>query len=340
MKKAYIKTPFCVETCQIDMPQPQANQVLIKIICVGVCGSDSQTYHGKHKTRNVFPIDFGHEVAGVVIKCGEQVKGYLPGDRVTVEPQQYCGHCYPCRAGRFNVCEHLKVMSVFFREYVAVDAYMLHRCPNDMEFEKIALVEPLAVAIGATDRCEVRDKKICVVGAGTIGNLIAQIALQRGARDVLITDLLEKKLAYARRCGIPHCMNTEKTSLQQVVLSAFGPDMADVIIDAAATSQGFQSILDAARPRSEIVITGNYKEPVEFDVTRIQRREISLLGHMMYVRKHFEQAIQLLYQNQIYTEGFVAQRFDLDHMQQAMEFIDASPESVMKVMIQIGTEET
>lgn len=338
MKKAYIKKPFQIETCQEDIPAIREDQVLVKVVCAGICGSDSQTYHGKHKTRNVFPIDFGHEAAGIVVKCGAQVKGLAPGDRVTVEPQQYCGHCFPCRIGRFNVCENLKVTSIFFREYAAADAYTLHRCPGDMPFERIALAEPLAVAVGSVSRCDVKGMRVCVVGAGTIGNLIAQMAVREGAKDVLITDVLDKKLDYARLCGIPHCANVRETALRNTILSAFGPDMADIIIDAAATAQGFADIMEAARPRSSVVITGNYKEPVSFDVTKIQRQEISLLGHMMYVREHYERAIQLLYRNELYLEGFISQRFDLDHMQEALEYIDQHPGDVMKVMIHISDE--
>jgi len=337
MKKAYIAQPYKIAFQQQEFPVIGPEQVLMKVICTGVCGSDIQTYHGKHKTRNVFPLDFGHEVAGVIVSCGAQVQGYSPGDRVTVEPQQYCGHCYPCRAGRFNVCEKLKVTSVFFREYAVVDTYFLHRCPSDMDFDKIALVEPLAVAIASVKRSKIKDARVCVVGAGTIGNLVAQAALRSGAKDVMITDLLESKLAYARQCGIPHCISTKEQSLAESVLSVFGPDRADVIIDTAATPKAFAEILDAARPHSDIVVTGNYKEPVEFDLTRIQRREVNLLGHMMYVREDFEQAIRDLYQDKIYTKGFIAQRFGLDDMQQAMEFIDAHPGDVMKVMIQIAT---
>lgn len=339
MKKAYIKKPFQIGICQEDMPEIREDQVLIKVICAGICGSDSQTYHGKHRTRNVFPIDFGHEAAGVIVKCGSKVKGFALGDRVTVEPQQYCGHCFPCRTGRFNVCENLKVTSIFFREYAAVDAYMLHQCPKDMPFEKIALAEPVAVAVGSVSRCNVKGKKVCVVGAGTIGNLIAQMAVLEGAKDVLITDMLEQKLDYARQCGIPHCINTKESSLKDAILSVFGPDRADVIIDAAAAVQGFASILEAARPRSEIVITGNYKENVSLDMTILQRQEITLLGHMMYIREHYERAIQMLYQDRVYTEHFISKSFDLDHMQEAMDYIDQNPGEVMKVMVRVAPAE-
>lgn len=339
MKKDYIAAPFQIASCEEPMPVINEDQVLLKVMCVGICGSDSHTYHGKHPTRNKFPLDFGHEVSGVIVEVGKNVKGYAVGERVTVEPQKYCGHCPACLGGHFNVCENLKVTSMFFREYAAVDSYLLHRCPQDMSFEKLALVEPVAVAVASVDRVDCRGARVCVIGAGTIGNLIAQVALHSGAKDVMVTDIIDKKLTYAKRCGIPHCVNTMETPLKDAILTSFGPEMADIIIDAAASGRGFADMIEAARPRSEIVITGSYKESVSFDVTRIQRREISMIGHFMYVRKHFERAIDMLYRNELYTEGFVAKRFDLDHMQEAMEYIDNNPADVMKTMCVVAGEE-
>lgn len=321
----------------VPIPEIKETEALLKIFTIGVCASDMQIYHGKHKFMS-FPVILGHEAAAVIEKCGAAVKGFAQGERVTVEPQVTCGSCFPCRIGRFNVCEKLSVLGVhkdgFSCEYAAVDAKYLHKCPKNMSFEHIALVEPFAVGAGAVNRAErIKDARVVVVGAGTIGNFTAQAAKSLGAKEVLITDISEDKLKIARECGIDFCINTKDISLKDAVIKKFGADRADIIIDCAATKGSFLSILEAARQRSEIIITGNYKEPVEFNVPLLQRQEITMKGHMMYVREDFETAIDLLSRGKIVTEKIITKVFSFADYEAAFKYADEHAGEVMKVLI-------
>lgn len=339
MEKAIFTAPFKIEFQETSIPSITPDEVLLKVIRVGVCGSDIQMYHGRHKYMT-YPVVPGHEVGAVIEKIGANVSDFKVGDRVTVEPQIYCGHCYPCKIGRFNVCEDLKVKGVhadgFAAEYVAVETKYLHHCPADMDFDKIALVEPLAVGVGSVKRSKYKGANIAVIGAGTIGNLIAQSAQALGAGNVLITDFLDSKLEYAKQCGIKNCVNTKEIGLTKAIENVFGERKADVIIDAAATRGSFMSALDASRPSSEIIITGNYKDPMELEVPRLQRREVSLVGHMMYVREDFADAIRFLADGTVNVDGFVTQRFALKDFDSAFKFIDEHPNDVMKAVIDIA----
>ena len=337
MKQVRITAPFTFQVEDVPVPEIGPTEVLLKINCLGVCASDMQIYHGKHKFMT-FPVILGHEAASTIEKIGSKVTGFSVGDKVAIEPQVYCGECFPCESGRFNVCEKLSVLGVhkdgFSREYAALDTKYLHHVPSSMSTELLTLVEPFAVGVGSVRRAaRLAGGNVVVVGAGTIGNFTAQAAKNLGAAKVMITDISQPKLDWARECGVDYCINTRDKSLGEVIKETFGKRKADVIIDCAAVLPGFKSILEAARPCSEIVITGNYKEPVEFSVPLLQRREISMIGHMMYVREDYKIAIDLLASGKIVTEKTITKVFSFNDYAKAFEYADANPDTTMKLMI-------
>jgi len=337
LKQITITGPLRFETAEVPVPEPGAGEALIKMDCLGVCGSDMQIYHGKHKFMT-FPVILGHEIAATVAALGSGVTDFSAGDKVTLEPQVYCGECYPCKTGRFNVCERLKVMGVHIdgcaREFIAVKAAYLHKAPATMAPELLAMVEPFAVGVGSAKRSpRLQGGNVVVVGAGTIGNFTAQAAKALGAAQVMVTDINAKKLSYAAECGADYSVDTRNVSLKEAIAQAFGSRKADVIIDCAATGFTFKSILEAARPCSDIVITGNFKEPVEFNVPLLQRQEITMIGHMMYVREDFRTAIDLLSSGKIVTNKTVTAVFPFEKYAEAFAFADKDPDAVMKLLV-------
>lgn len=339
MKAARLTAPYTIEFVELPKPEPKQDEVLLKVKCFGVCASDMQIYHGKHKYA-AMPVIMGHEVCAVIEEVGSQVADYKVGDKVTIEPQVFCGECYPCKIGRFNVCEHLKVMGVHQDgcncEYFAVHHKYLHHVPNDMDDELVALAEPLAVGVGSVKRSKLfKGGNVVVVGAGTIGNCVAQAAKGLGAGKVMVTDINKDKLDYALECGIDYAVNTAETPLKEAIEKTFGVRKADVIIDCVAHPAVFKTIIEAARPQSEIIVTGNYKEPVTFDMPVIQRQEINIIGHMMYVREDFADAIQLLADGKIRTDKTISQVYPFDQYPEALKFASDHPLEVMKMIIKL-----
>jgi len=339
MKLARLIEPYKIQLEEVPIPEINDDQVLLKILAFGVCASDMQMYHGKHQYC-AMPVVMGHEASAVIEKAGANVTDYRVGDKATIEPQVFCGKCYPCRQNRFNVCEHLKVMGVHMDgcncEYFAADPKYLHHVPDQLTDEQIALIEPLSVGVGSVKRSRMfQGGNVVVVGAGTIGNFVAQAAKGLGAGKVMVTDLNQDKLDYVLECGIDYAVNTEIITLKEAVEKIFGVQKADVIIDCAAVPSVFQSILDAARPNSEIILTGNYKVPVELEIPKIQRNEISLIGHMMYVREDFEDAIQLLKDGKVTISRTVSQEYDFDYYPEALDFADKNPDKVIKMIIKM-----
>lgn len=339
MLQAKMTEAFTIRHEDVPVPKINDEQILLKIKSFGMCGTDIQIYHGRHKYMT-FPVVLGHEIAAEIAELGKNVKGFEIGEKVTLQPQMVCGECYPCQTGRFNVCENLKVLGVHLDgcacEYFAAEQWNVHKCPSSMSDDTIALVEPLAVGVGAVKRAkDYVGANIVVVGAGPIGNFTAQAAKALGAASVMITDINQKKLDYAKKCGIDYCINTKDKSLKDVITETFGIRKADIIIDCAATKGSFNSILTAARRSSTIVVSGNFKDPIEFEVPLIQRQEINMVGHMMYVKEDYADAIKFLAGKKINVEGFITQRFNIKDYDKAFKFIDENPDDVMKVLIEV-----
>ncbi len=225
---------------EIPTPEPQKGEVLIKIMKIGVCGSDIHVYHGEHPFTS-YPVTQGHEVSGEIAKVGEGVEGFTPGQKVTIQPQVVCGQCHPCRHGKYNLCESLKVMGFqttgVASHYFAVDAAKVTPLPQEMSFDEGAMIEPLAVAVHAVRRAgDVTGQKIAVLGAGPIGILVAQTAKGMGAESVMITDISDVRLAKAKECGVDFCVNTKTADFGESMIENFGPDKADVIYDCAGNN--------------------------------------------------------------------------------------------------------
>lgn len=339
MKVWKVVGPHQIEMSEAPIVENKDNEVLLKILCFGICASDMQIYNGKHKYA-AMPVIMGHEVSAEIVAVGSKVEGFSVGEKVTVEPQVFCGECYPCKQGRFNVCEKLRVYGVhvdgFNLEYSAVEPKYLHKVPNTLTDEQIALVEPLAVGVGSIKRSQTfKGGNVVVVGAGVIGNFVAQAAKGLGAGQVLVVDISDDKLEYAKECGIDFAINTSKTPLKEAIVSAFGDRKADVIVDCVAIPPVFLDIIDAARPNSEIIVTGNFKAPVSIELPMIQRREINIIGHMMYVREDFADAISLLNDGKITISKTITQTYKFEEYKEALDFINDNPLDVMKAIVKL-----
>lgn len=335
-----VKMPEAYKIEYLNVPTPDIghDDVLIEIKRVGICGSDIQIYHGKHKYMS-FPIVQGHEASGVITKIGKNVKDFNIGDKVTVQPQVFCGECTPCKMGHFNVCENLEVYGVhttgMAQEYFAVPASKVVKLPDSMDFDAGAFVEPVAVGVGAIRRCgDVSGKNIVILGAGTIGNLTAQVAKAKGA-NVMITDINPIKLKIAKECGIDICVNTMEIALGEAIRQQFGEERADIIIDCAAVNASISSAINNARKASKIVIVGNFKQPVEIEMPLIQRQQIDLIGVMMYVREDYLDAIKLMDSGYITISSLISKYFNITEFEEAYQYIDKNGLDVMKVMLEV-----
>lgn len=337
MLQIVLEKPYTFAVKDVPMPEINADQVLVKIERLGICGSDIQIYHGQHKFMK-FPLVIGHEASGIIAKTGSNVRDFTKGDRVVIQPQNFCESCAPCREGLHNVCENLSIMGVYesgmAADYFVVDPSKLLKLPPEVSLDQGALIEPIAVAAAAVRKSlGVKDARVVVMGAGPIGNLVGQVASAEGAAQVLMTDINDIRLETAQKCGLSLCRNTGGISLTEAIEKHFGSDGADIIFDCAGVKQSITQAVQAARRGSRLVVVANFKESVEIELVLLQRKEITMFGIMMYLKKDFEKGISLIAQNKIHTEPLISKHFDLDQVVDAYKYADEKAREVMKILL-------
>lgn len=339
MLQQVMTEPGRIEFRDIPVPEPGQGQVLVKIMEIGVCGSDIHVYHGEHPFTS-YPVTQGHEVSGVIEKLGEDVRGLEVGQKVTIQPQVVCGECWPCRNGKYNLCEKLKVMGFqttgVASEYFAVDAGKVTPLPEEMSLEEGAMIEPLAVAVHAVRRAgDVTGKDICVLGAGPIGILVAQAAKGLGAGRVMVTDVSGLRLRKARECGADAVVNTRERDFGEAFVEFFGPDKADVIYDCAGNDVTMGQAIKYARKGSTIILVAVFAKMASVDLAVLNDHELDLNTSMMYRGEDYEKAIELAAGGRVKLMPLLSKRFPFREYLEAYKYIDENRESTMKVLIDV-----
>ena len=343
MKQAVMTEPGIIEFREVPLPEIRADEVLIRIMRIGVCGSDIHVYHGRHPYTS-YPVVQGHEVSGRVEKVGSKAKSLIPGDKVTIQPQVVCGHCYSCLHGNYHICDNLKVMGFqttgAASEFFAVPASKVMKLPDQMSYEHGAMVEPAAVAAHALRRAgEVSGKRILVLGAGPIGNLVAQAARGLGAKAVMVTDISDFRLSVAAKCGVAQGVNPKKQDLRTAIVRHFGPDRADLILECIGAEPTIEQAVAQARKGTDIVVVGVFGEKPRVDLGLVQDRELRLIGTLMYQEEDFCTAIELISHGKVNLSPLVSNSFSFQDYLKAYEYIDEKKDKTMKVVIRVQEED-
>ncbi|MCX6628272.1 MAG: alcohol dehydrogenase catalytic domain-containing protein [Candidatus Solibacter sp.] len=336
MRQAVMTMPGAIEFRQVPKPVPGGDELLVRVRRIGVCGSDIHVYHGTHP-YTTYPVVQGHEVSGTVDSMGDGVRGFAAGDRVIIMPQVTCGACYPCRHGMYHICDHLRVMGFqtggAAQEYFPVSAAMALKIPEPLGLDPAAMIEPLAVAVHALSRFgDVRGKSVAVLGAGTIGNMVAQAARASGAKCILITDVSAYRLEKARRVGCSLVVDPRRQDLGEA-WNAFGPDGADVILECAGSQEAMADAIRLARRGSTVVVVGVFGTPPAVDLGLVQDRELVLAGSLMYRKNDFEAAIAMAASGAIDFDDLITHRFAFEDYPAAYRTIDEAAGNIMKVII-------
>ncbi len=324
---------------KVEKPIPDENQVLIKIKRIGICGSDIRVFRGLHP-YTTYPVVQGHEVSGEISEIGKLVKSLSVGDIVTIMPQEICGKCYPCKNNMYNDCDSLKVMGFQIggaaQEYFAIPEEMVVKLPANLLIEEGAMIEPMSVAVHAVRRAgDVHGKKILILGAGTIGNFVGQASKGLGADKVMITDLNDFRLDLSKKCGIDIIVNPQKEDLKEAVLSGFGPDKSDIIIDCVGIENTISQAISLARKGSTIIVVGVFSEKPTIDLGLVQDYELNLIGSNMFMKKDYLKAIELAESGKLAMEELITDRFSLSSYEKVYKYIEENKDHIMKVMLEI-----
>ncbi len=334
--------PGTIELREVERPGPGPGEVLIRVRRIGVCGSDIHVYRGAHPYTS-YPVVQGHEVSGTVVGLGSGVRGFSAGDLVTFMPQITCGKCYSCRHGAYHICDSLKVMGFqapgAAQEFFPVPAEMVLKLPAGISVEEGAMIEPAAVAVHALRRAEaglgggLSGRAVVVLGAGPIGNLVAQSAGAMGARAVLITDLSDYRLERAARCGVGYAVNPQAEKLEQAILRDLGEDRADLTVECVGSEATAADAIATARKGSTIVVAGVFGRKPTVDMGLVQDKELNVLGTLMYGRADFQKAMELAAGGRLRLRELVTDTFPFEQYPQAYRHIEQARDRAIKVMI-------
>lgn len=332
--RVYGKDDLRVE--EIEMPKiTKSDDVLIKTKRVGICGSDVHLYHGENPLATL-PRVMGHEVVGEVVEIGSDVRNLNIGDHVVIEPINYCGKCYACRHGMPNVCKDLSVFGVHedggMREYFTVPEKQCHVMNKDLDWDTAVLAEPYTIGANSTARGDVGvGDTVLIQGAGPIGICILKLAKIKGA-TVMITDVVEDKLKFAKENGADRVVNIAKEDIKKAVEDWTNGEGVNKVIDAVGSPKTFELGFNLTSPAGTIVVLGFSEKASQIPQLPITKNQLTVVGTRLQAYQ-FANVIRLMEAGMLKNDGLITHRFKFDQIQEAFDFIDEHPEKVKKMIL-------
>ncbi len=328
MKAALLVAPRSVRVQDVPTPQPAAGEVLVQVSLAGICGSDHTLYAGKFNVP--LPVIPGHEMVGRVAALGPGVAGLAVGQRVTLQPNIGCEACPLCLSGSRNLCPSKIRKGVdangVFAEYACAPARYLWPVPESLTDEVAVFTEPLAVVVHAMAKAAPENgERVLILGAGVIGLLALQFAAASGA-EVSALDLNDRRLEQARKLGAAHTYRADG-SLESL------HNRFDCIYETSGSPGAMALAVSLAAPQAFIVLLGLPGEEHPVATTLIVRKELRLLGSLIYTNE-FPMALELLQGGGIATAPLVSGRIDLDGLDAALGAFSSSDR--VKTLVTIG----
>lgn len=329
-----------------DIPKVKDDEVLVKLEYVGICGSDLHYYEtgaiGEYVVKPPFVL--GHEPGGTVVEVGKKVKHLKVGDRVALEPGKTCGHCEFCKTGRYNLCPDVVFFATppvdgVFQEYVAHEAALCFKLPDNVSTLEGALIEPLAVGFHAAIQGDAHlGQKAVVMGAGCIG-LVSMMALKaRGVSEVYVVDIMEKRLEKALELGATGVINGAKEDVLEKVKELTDGAGMDLVIETAGTEITTKQAIHMAKKGSNIVLVGYSKSgEMTLPMSLVLDKELTFKTVFRY-RHIYPMAIDAVASGKVNLKGIVTDIFSLDEAQKAMDYSVNNKADIVKAVIRISEE--
>lgn len=331
--KAIIQSgPQSVEQQEIDRPEPDADEVLVRVHTAGLCGSDAHAYRYEGGYEWIpIPRVMGHEYSGEVTAVGDAVTEFTVGDKVVEEPIHDCGTCFQCKNGQPNVCQNFSITGMHrdgaYTDYVTVSREHLHAVPEDVPLCHAAITEPTSIAARAVLEQSVvtPGHNILVEGPGPIGVLAACIADSMGA-NVLVSGL-GKDSAY--RLPLLDDLGIETVDLSDSDLDTRKESFTDgigfdVVFDTTGHHSGIEMAIEHVRKGGQVVVVGLPGESSDLFMTPAVRGEVDINTSYGSTWRNFEQALRLMENESIDPETIVDASYSIDDPQAAFDaFLDS-----------------
>jgi L-iditol 2-dehydrogenase len=315
VKAAVLHAPRDLRLESAEVPAPGPGEVLVRVSMAGLCGTDYGIWAGERAVR--YPRIMGHEFVGRVEAVGDGVSRVRPGDRVVAEPNYSCGQCPLCREGNRNLCLARTAVGIDVDGAFAELARLPDRCcwpvPPALADDEVVMAEPLAVVTRAVGRASPRPgESAAVVGAGSLGLLGLQVLRARGAR-VLVVSRTSRRFDLARTLGAEATHAVADGPLAQAAARFSGREGVDLVLETAGTAEAVAHAVELVRPGGRVVLTGLPHEPTALRFFSVVRREVTIVGSMIY-QDEFGEALRLLASGAVRTGPLLTHRFALDAM--------------------------
>jgi len=326
MRAVIIDAPGIIRVDNVPDPTPRPDEVLVRVGACGICGTDLHIIDGDSPLAR-YPIIPGHEFAGEVVAVGSDVaqrygkENITVGSRIAVEPNLYCGYCDSCRTGHENLCLNYAALGVTTNgavaQYVAVPVANAYALPDNMSFREGALIEPVSCAVHGMHILNPRSgDTFLIVGAGTMGLLLLQLAVRGGASRVAMVDVNAQRLALAEQLGPTRTYSDIKQALKDEPLGF------NCVIDATGVAPVIENAFMAVKRGGKLLIFGVASNEARISLSpfRIYNDEITIIGSMA-VLFSFQAALDLISSGVINTEAMLTKALPLQDFLEALDMV-------------------
>jgi L-iditol 2-dehydrogenase len=297
----------------------QTHEVRIRVKCCGICGTDQHIYHGFPGSAEATPpIVLGHELAGEIIEIGAEVKNLQIGDRVSIDPNLYCGYCEYCHSGRVHLCNHLQAVGVTrdggMAEFCIAPAANCYLIPDILSYAEGALIEPLGCVLHGISKLTIRPNHIVlIIGGGFIGQLFLQLVKQRGAAKIIVSEPVVEKHDQLFQLGAHEVIRPEQNGDAALVA-------ADIVIECVGRKESMELAIQSAKKGGQVLLFGVSAPSTQILVSPFDvfAKELKIMGSFINPYTH-EEAISLINQKLIQVDELVSHRFPLDQIPDIMK---------------------
>jgi len=276
----------------VPAPQPGINDVKIRVLITGICGTDLHIYEWDSWAQSTIPVPLiiGHEFVGEVAEVGSNVNDFQPGDIVSGEGHVVCGRCRNCLAGRRHLCAHTVGVGVnspgAFAEFIVLPMTNIWRHNPNVDLEVAAIFDPFGNAVHTALSFPVLGEDVLITGAGPIGIMAAAVVRHAAARHVVITDIKPKRLELAEKLGVTLAVNTAETRIADVQKKLGMHEGFDVGLEMSGNAAAFREMLANMSHGAKIAMLGIPSAEIAIDWKHVIFHMLTLKG--IYGREMYE----------------------------------------------------
>jgi 2-desacetyl-2-hydroxyethyl bacteriochlorophyllide A dehydrogenase len=299
--------PHDIEVGELKLQNLRSDELLIHVDGCGVCGTDFHIFEGSAPAKP--PVVLGHEYSGTIIDAGSKFDMFSVGDKIAVNPNIHCGYCSYCRSGKINLCENLKALGVTINggmsQYSIVPVTQAHLLPKNFPFSKSVFAEPVSCCIHGINQADIiPGEQVVIIGGGTIGLIMLQLAQLRGASKVIVLDPLEVKRKMAQNLNADYVFNSSEINVVEKVIDITS-GAADTIIECVGSQTAAESALKLVRKGGKIIIFGlaNKSAVINIYLQSFFHKELTIKGSILNPNT-FQSSVDLIVNNKINVEIF------------------------------------